>query len=53
MPIGQIVFFICWVVLVVMGGALLVYIWGLLAANYEARRARDQEQLKQSRSMKD
>ena len=48
MPIGQIGFFICWLVLAVLGGALLAYTWGLLAAKNEAQRAREEERLKQS-----
>jgi hypothetical protein len=38
-PIGEIVFLICWLVRAILGGALLAYIWGLLAAKYETRHA--------------
>jgi len=50
LPIGTILFFVCWLALAITAGVLLAYVWGRLAASYEAKWVRQQEQPKQSRS---
>ncbi len=48
MPIETIIFIVCWIVVAILGGGMLVYVWQMLLARYEDRRARKQKVSEQS-----